>query len=140
MMRRPARLFVFAFFLAAIGAILVAPAATAPAATKAKEESYQQFLAQLSKGEVKSAVLVPKQTTLHAKLKNGARYTAKYPSSDRKRLVAELHQRNVHVSFAKPKKKKKSSRIRLRYIALGVIGVGALVSAGWVLTRRRRTS
>jgi LPXTG-motif cell wall-anchored protein len=88
---------------------------------------------------VKSAVLVPKKTTVRAKLKSGARYAAKYPATDRKRIVSLLHQRKVHVSFAKPKKKQKSTGIRKRYLALGVLGVGALASAGWIFTRRRRS-
>jgi ATP-dependent Zn protease len=127
-------------FLALVGILAVAAPGAAGAAAKAKPESYQAFLAQVSKGQVETAVLVPKKTVLRAKLKDGSRFTAKYPAADRKRLVKLLHQRNVKVSFAKPKKKKKhsSTGIRKRYLALGVVGVGALASAGWIFTRRRR--
>jgi LPXTG-motif cell wall-anchored protein len=136
-MRRQALL---GFVLALLGTLVVALPGAAPAAVKAKRESYQAFRAQVSRGEVKTAVLVPKKTVVRAKLENGGRYTAKYPSADRKKLVNLLHQRKVHVSFAKPKKKKKKSTgIRKRYLALGVVGLGALASAGWVFTRRRRS-
>jgi LPXTG-motif cell wall-anchored protein len=135
-MRRQALL---GLVLALVGTLLVALPCAAQAAVKAKRESYQAFRAQLSRGELKTAVLVPKKTIVRAKLKNGRRYTAKYPSADRKALVSLLHQRKVHVSFAKPKKKKKSTGIRKRYLALGVVGLGLLASAGWVFTRRRRS-
>jgi LPXTG-motif cell wall-anchored protein len=136
-MRRQALL---GLFLALLGTLLVASPGAAAAAVKAKRESYQAFLAQVSKGDVKTAVLVPKKTIVRAKLKSGARYTAKYPATDRKRLVSLLHQRKVHVSFAKPKKKKHTSTgIRKRYLALGVVGLAALASAGWMFMRRRRS-
>jgi ATP-dependent Zn protease len=134
-MRRQALL---GLLLGLLGALVAVSPGVAGAAPTAKRESYQAFLAQVSKGQVKAVVLVPKKTIARAKLENGARYTAKYPAADRKRLLRLLHQRQVHVSFAKPKKKKHAAgRIRKRYFALGVVGLGALASAGWIFTRRR---
>jgi LPXTG-motif cell wall-anchored protein len=122
---------------AILGALVVASPGDAIAAAKPKPESYAAFLAQVSRAEVKSAVLVPKKTTLRARLENGDRYVVRYRTADKRQLLNALHRRNVHVAFAKPHKKH-HSRVRRRYIALAVVGLGVLASGAWVYTRRRR--
>ena len=125
--------------LAALCGLLstVAPS-PADAAARRKPESYSAFLVQVTRGQVTKAVVVPKKRRLRARLKNGDRYVVKYKAADKQQLLSTLHRRNVHVVFAKPKKHR-TPRIRRRYLALAVVGIGALASAWWFLTRRRRT-
>jgi ATP-dependent Zn protease len=122
---------------AMLGVLMLASPGFAEAAAKAKPESYPAFLTQVASGKVKTAVLVPKRKRLRARLQNGDRYVVKYKAADKRHLLTTLHAKKVHVAFAKPKKKHKS-RIRRRYIALAVVGLGLLAVAGWFLTGRRR--
>src|SRR6478672_29758 len=87
---------------AVLGLLAVASTGSADAAAKHKPERYQRFLTQVSHGEVKTAVLVPKQKTLRARLRHGGRYLVKYKAADKRQLLASLHARHVHVAFAKP--------------------------------------
>jgi ATP-dependent Zn protease len=121
----------------AFGALLGAPADSGAKAAKPKRESYSTFLSQLSRGQVKAAVLVPKKRTLRARLRTGARYVVRYPAKDDRLLVKRLHQQHVHVSFKKPHKKHRA-HIRRRYIALGILAVAVGVAlVAWYLRRRR---
>ena len=121
----------------AFGALLGAPAGSGAKAAKPKRESYSTFLSQLSGGQLKTAVLVPKKRTLRAKLRTGARYVVRYPAKDDRLLVKRLHQQHVHVSFKKPHKKHRA-HIRRRYIALGILAVlVGIALALWYFGRRR---
>jgi ATP-dependent Zn protease len=121
---------------AILGVLMLASPGFAEAAAKPKPESYQAFLTQVSHGQVKTAVLVPKRKRLRARLDNGDRYVVKYKAANKRQLLATLHAKKVHVAFAKPKKK--HSRIRRRYIVLAVVGLVLLAVAGWFLASRRR--
>ena len=122
---------------AVLGLLVVASTGSADAAAKHRPENYQRFLTQVSRGEVKTAVLVPKQKTLRARLKHGGRYLVKYKTADKRQLLASLHAKHVHVAFAKPGKKHTTHRLRRRYIALAVVGLALFALAGWVFIRRR---
>ena len=121
-----------------LGAVMAGTTATHAAAPKAKTESYSALLKQVSRGEVRTAVLVPKRKSLHARLRRGTRYTVRYPARDDRRLVKLLHAKRVHVAFTQPRKHH-HRRIRRRYVALAGIGVLALGGfAVWYFTRRNR--
>jgi ATP-dependent Zn protease len=121
----------------ALGGFLAASAGYGAATPKPKRESYSAFLVQVSRGQVKTAVLVPKKRTLRAKLRTGLRYVVRYPAKDDQLLVKRLHQKQVHVSFKKPHRKHRA-HIRRRYIALGILAVAVGVAlVAWYLRRRR---
>jgi len=122
---------------ATLAVIVLASAGSAAAAPKRQPESYSAFITQVSRGEVKTAVLVPRKEAVRVRLKNGRRYRVKYTAAEKQHLLAVLHARQVHVAFAKPKKHH-TSRIRRRYIALAVVGLGVLTATGWMFSRRRR--
>jgi hypothetical protein len=122
---------------ASLGVVTMASAGSADAAAKRTPESYRAFLTQVSHGAVKAAVLVPKKKVVRARLVNGQRFRVKYTPAEKLPLLVALHAKHVHVAFAKPKKHR-SSRIRRRYIALVVVGLGLLTATGLVLSRRRR--
>ena len=122
---------------AIFGVLTIASAGSADAATKRKPEGYQALLNQVSHREVKAAVLVPRKEVVRVRLTNGQRYRVKYTPAEKQHLLAMLHAKHVHVAFAKPKKHH-TSRIRRRYIALAVVGLGLLTVTGWVFSRRRR--
>jgi hypothetical protein len=107
------------------------------AATTATPESYPALLSQIDRGQVRTALLTPKKRIVHARLEQGARYVVKYPPKTEHVLLKRLHARNVNVAF-RGVKKHHSSRIRRRYIALGVLGLAALAALGWWFARRRR--
>ena len=119
--------FAFAAVLPGVGA----------AASSTKRESYSKFVSQVSRGEVRTAVLTPKKGSLRARLKRGGRVSVKYPIKDDRALVKQLHANHVHVAFASPAKHH-SHGLRRRYIVLIVVGVAALlVFAAWRVVRRR---
>jgi ATP-dependent Zn protease len=122
---------------AILGVLTMASVGSADAAARPKPESYPALLTQVSHGEVRTAVLVPRTKVVRVRLKNGRRYRAKYTPVEKQRLLAALHAKHVHVAFAKPKKHQ-TNRIRRRYIALAVVVLGLLMATGWAFTRRRR--
>ncbi|PWU25495.1 MAG: hypothetical protein C5B48_01015 [Candidatus Rokuibacteriota bacterium] len=122
---------------ATLGVLTIAAAGSADAAVKRTPESYSAFLTQISHGQVKTAVLVPKKKAVRVRLTHGGRYRVKYTAAEKQHLLAALHARHVHVAFAKPKKHH-ASRIRRRYVALAVVGLGLITATGWMFTRRRR--
>ena len=124
---------------ATLGVLAVAFAGSADAAVKRAPESYPALLTQVSHGEVKAAILVPKKKVTLVGLKDGRHYRVKYTPAEKQRLLAALHAKQVHVSFAKPKKHS-TPTIRRRYIAAAVLGLGLLTATGFALSRRRRES
>ena len=124
---------------ATLGLLVLAFAGPADAAVKRSPESYPALLTQVSHGGVKAAILVPKRKVVLVGLKDGRHYRVKYTPAEKQRLLAALHAKQVHVSFAKPKKHN-TPTIRLRYIAAVLVGLGLLTATGFVLSRRRRVS
>jgi hypothetical protein len=121
---------------ATLGLLVMASTGSTDAAVKRTPESYPALLTQVSQREVKAAILVPKRKVVLVGLKDGRHYRVKYTPAEKQRLLAALHAKRVHVSFAKPKHK--TPRIRLRYIAAVVVGLGLLVGTGLLWSRRRR--
>ena len=120
------------------GALMVVFPSTGAAALKTRRESYSAFLSQVSRGEVRTAVLTPRRTSLRARLKRGGRYLVRYPAKDDRKLVKRLHAKHVHVAFGKPRKHH-GRHIRRRYLVLagGVLAL-LVVLAAWRFAARRR--
>jgi uncharacterized membrane protein YeiB len=121
---------------ATLGMLVMASSGSADAAVKRSPESYPVLLTQVSHREVKAAILVPKRKVVLVGLKDGRHYRVKYTPAEKQRLLAALHAKQVHVSFAKPKAK--TPTIRRRYIAGAVVGLGLLAAIVLLVSRRRR--
>ena len=105
----------------------------ASAATKSKREPYTALQAQISSGKVQQASVVTKTRTVRVKLRNGLKYTAKYPKGADPTASLKAHGAHVRV-----KKAKAASHVRVRYIVLGVVALLALAGAAFYFVRRRR--
>jgi hypothetical protein len=122
----------------AAGLLGMAPSQAPAAVPKLRHEGYSTFLSQVSSGKVATAVLVPKEKLLHARLKRGTRYSVRYPAGADRRLVRLLHAKRVHVAFTQPSKRHHHhGHIRRRVIAVGAISVLALVVLASYLLRPR---
>jgi ATP-dependent Zn protease len=118
-----------------LAALALVPAA-AVAAPKPAPESYAALQKQLSGGEVKKATVSPQKHTVKVKLANGKTYVATFTAGQQTALVASLKAKGakVHVD----KKKKGSSHVRYRYIALGLIVAIAIAGGLYYVLRGRR--
>ena len=141
-----------AFALAAIAvlcALLATPAlagAEGTSAPKYVDESRQAYEQQLHKGEIASATFNRKIRSLRLTLKNGQYVLYHYPKAGAPPLESALRAKGVPVKIltsAEAKKEvHKHHRIRLRYIAGGIL-ILVIVVVGIVLLvnfRRRRTA
>ena len=124
----PSILIVLVAALAATTSVLAAP--------KPTNESYTALQKQVAAAKIKKATVSPQKHTVKVKLANGKTYAATFTATQQAALVSALKARGakVHVD----KKAKKSGRIRLRYIALIVIAVLAILGGAYYLIRRRR--
>jgi ATP-dependent Zn protease len=120
--------------------VMLAAAALAPgaalAAPKPTQESYPALQKQIASGKVKKATVSPSKHTVKVKLANGKTYAATFTASQQTALVASLKAKSakVHVD----KKKKSSSHVRFRYIALGLVVAIAAAGGLYFLLRGRR--
>ncbi|MEA2399162.1 MAG: hypothetical protein QOK25_2718 [Thermoleophilaceae bacterium] len=122
---RPA-LLAFVLVLAGVTAASAAPLST--------HETYAALQAQISAGKVQQASVVTKTRIVRVKLKNGAKYVARYPAGADPTPALKAH--HVHVRVKKVKKA--SSHVRVRYIVLGVLAGLALVGGAFYYYFRRR--
>jgi hypothetical protein len=128
----------------ALAALAVAMVSVAPAGartTPMKRESVAALRKQIDAGQVRAATVYSRKHIIHASLADHRRYTVHYKAAAQRQLVTAM--RSHHVRFhivAGAKKTAKKHGLRLRYIALLVVG-GLAVFGGLgyaVLTRRRR--
>jgi hypothetical protein len=104
--------------------------------------SYPALLAQVKSGPLIRAIINPARGDVEIKFRDLSEWHAFYPAGARPTLQRLLHARHVRVLFV-PRHPARTSRPatvhhHLRYIAAGVIGVVALLTAGAFLRSRRR--
>jgi len=120
--------------VALVAALLVL---AAPAfAVHSQPESWQALTAQANSGQVASALVVPKKSEVRVRLKNGAHYTAIYPSGGEQAAISLLRAHGANVGIHKTAKAS-SGHVRYRYIALAILALGALAALGYYLLRGR---
>jgi hypothetical protein len=123
--------------IALVAALLVL---AAPAfAAHSQPESWQALTAQANSGQVASALVVPKKSEVRVRLKNGAHYTAVYPSGGEQAAISLLRAHGANVGIHKTAKAS-SGHVRYRYIALAILALGALAALGYYLLRGRPTA
>jgi hypothetical protein len=135
--------------LAAVCALLAVPVLASAEGTPAPsyvDESRQAYEQQLQKGEIASATFNRKVRSLRLTLKNGEHVLYHYLKAGAPPLESALRSKGVPVKIltaAEAKKEvHKHHRIRLRYIAGGIL-ILVIIVVGIVLlvnVRRRRTA
>jgi ATP-dependent Zn protease len=110
---------------------------SAAAAAKTPVESYAALQAQINRGQVLRATVLPKRHVVRVALRSGQKFRATIPTGQQRALVAALRAKGAKVRIKK-KKKTKASGVRLRYIALGIVVVGLIALGAFYLIRRRR--
>jgi ATP-dependent Zn protease len=128
------------------GALALAPALGVASALGAgtvihyQHESYEQFLHQLSVGQIRAVTFNKKPHSVRVTLKDGSHVLAIYPSHDEPQLAARLTAAGVTVAVLKPKvKAKPAAHHTLRYIAGGILVVVILAILAVLLVGRRRS-
>ena len=123
-----------------VAAVLAAALAVAQSAeaAKAPTESFSALQKQIAAGQVLTAGVSPSKHVVRVKLKNGRKFVATFPASQEPSLVASLRAKGAKVHVTS--KKKGSGHLRLRYIALIVLGVLALGGGAAYLVQRRRAA
>ena len=111
-------------------------ATSAQAAPKPTTESYAALQKQIAAAKVKKATVSPHKHDVKVKLADGKTYVAPITAAQQATLTASLKAKGakVHVD----KKAKKSSHVRYRYIALGLLVVAAAAGGAYFLFTRRR--
>jgi hypothetical protein len=115
---------------------------TSTQAVAATWVSYPVLLRQVRSGPLIRAIINPARGDVEIKFRNLDEWHAYYPASAQPALQGLLHARHIRVLYV-PRHPARTSRPatvhhHLRYIAAGVIGVLALLTAGGVLYLRRR--
>ena len=117
-------------------AFVIAPTATAPAATPLPQESLTIFEGQLNGHQVSAVTLHTKTHTFHASLTDGRRLSIAFPASQQQRLEGEIRAQGIAVQVAKAQSPPSHKR---RYIVGGAVIVAIVLGiAIWLLMRRRR--
>ena len=127
-----------------LGGLIGAAALSAPASASAYPEtwvSYPAVLAQVRSGPLIRAIINPARSDVEIKFRNLDEWHAYYPPAEQPELQRLLHARRIRVIFV-PRHQAHAARPAsvhhtLRYLAAGVLAVGAL-AAGYVLLLRRR--
>jgi LPXTG-motif cell wall-anchored protein len=114
--------------------LILAGVTTASAAPRSTHEPYTALQAQIAAGKVQQASVVAKTRIVRVKLKNGAKYVARYPKGADPTAALKAHGAHVRVK----KVKAASSHVRVRYIVLGVLAGLALVGGAFFYYFRRR--
>jgi hypothetical protein len=104
--------------------------------------SYPALLTQVRSGPLIRAIINPARGDVEIKFRDLSEWHAFYPANARPALQRLLYARHIRVLFV-PRHPAKTSRPatvhhHLRYIAAGVIGVLAVLTAGAFLYLRRR--
>jgi sensor c-di-GMP phosphodiesterase-like protein len=129
--------------LVAVTALAVAAVSVVPAGARAasmKRESVAALRKQIDAGQVRAATVYSRKHIIHASLADRRRYTVHDKAAAQRQLVTAM--RSHHVRFhivAGAKQKAKQHGLRLRYIAVLVVGgLAVLGGLGYAVLRRRR--
>jgi hypothetical protein len=115
---------------------------TSTEAAAATWVSYPTLFAQVRSGPLIRAIINPARKDVEIKFRNLDEWHAYFPARAQATLQRLLRARHIRVLYV-PRHRARTSRPtavhhHLRYIAAGVIGVSALLSAGVALYARRR--
>jgi hypothetical protein len=124
-------------------ALLALGAPSALGAVGYQDESFTEYEAQLTAGQIREAAINKRLRTVRVTLKDGRHVRAKYAPHEEPRVLRELRARHVAVtvlstSQAKKEQAKRPVKHKLRYIAGGIVIAVVVIVGGVVLYNRRR--